>query len=136
MELTLQRNDLQEERTLGTLYINDVKECFTLEDTVRAEGVKVYGKTAIPYGRYKIAIDFSPHFDMLMMHVLDVPNFEGIRIHPGTVEADTLGCILVGHTQSKISIGASGLGYAWVLAKVYHALQSGEEVWMNIVKGN
>jgi len=133
MKLTLKRIDLQENRTLGILFINDVQECYTLEDAVGE--VKIYGKTAIPYGTYKVVIDFSPHFDMLMMHILNVPNFDGIRIHPGTTEADTEGCPLVGHTQSKIAIGASGLGYAWLLAKVYHAIQSGEEVTISIVKG-
>jgi hypothetical protein len=134
MNLRLIRNDFQAERTMGILLIDGVEECYTLEDIVR-EGEKVYGKTAIPYGNYKIVIDFSPHFGMPMMHLLDVPMFDGIRIHPGTTEADTLGCILVGHTKDKIKIGASGLGYAWVLAKVYHTLQSGEEVWIDVVKG-
>lgn len=134
MKLKLIRQDLQPERTLGVLLINDVQECFTLEDTVRAEGVKVYGKTAIPFGTYKVAIDYSPHFGMNMIHILNVPNFEGIRVHPGTTEADTEGCILVGHIQGKISVGASGLGYAWVLAKVYHAIQNREEVTIEIVK--
>ena len=112
-----------------------------MEDTVREQNDKgeiinkIPGKTAIPFGHYRIVIDFSPHFGMLIIHILDVPSFDGIRIHPGTTEADTDGCVLVGHTQDKIKIGGSGLGYAWVLAKVYHALQNGEEVWIDIVKG-
>jgi hypothetical protein len=136
MRLTLKRNDLQPERTLGTLWIDGAQECFTLEDTVRAAGEKVYGKTAIPYGTYEVVIDYSPHFGMMMIHILDVPNFDGIRIHPGTTESDTEGCILVGHTQDKIKIGSSGLGYAWVLAKVYHAIQSGDRVFIDVVKGD
>ena len=79
--------------TLGKMYIDGVDMCYTLEDVVREE--KVYGETAIPAGRYRVDVTYSNRFQCDMPLVLDVPNFEGIRIHPGNTDKDTHGCILV-----------------------------------------
>lgn len=109
MDLLLNRVALKENYTIGHLYVNGEYFCDTLEDTVRdfnKDGdlnepgeEKVYGKTAIPYGTYRVIIDYSPHFKRNMPHVLNVKGFEGIRIHAGNDEFDTLGCILVGENK-------------------------------------
>jgi hypothetical protein len=140
LKLKLLRTDFQDVRTFGKLFASDVFECYTLEDTVREQNEKgeiinkVAGKTAIPYGTYEIVIDYSPHFGMNMIHILNVPSFTGIRIHPGTVEADTDGCVLVGHSKDNISLHGSGLGYAWILAKIYHSICNGEKVFIEVTK--
>lgn len=81
--------------TIGTLSIDGVFFCHTLEDPVRDS--KVYGQTAIPAGTYKVAITMSPRFKRELPLLLDVPNYTGVRIHPGNTAADTEGCILVGN---------------------------------------
>lgn len=95
--MVLKRIRLTEERTIGELSIvgTDFK-CFTLEDAVRAPGVKIAGKTAIPAGLYTVIVTQSPKFKTRLPILLNVPGFEGIRIHAGNTEADTSGCILVG----------------------------------------
>lgn len=102
MKLTLQREPSRFGWTLGRLNVNGVFECYTCEDVVRevpnvpvAEW-KVPGATAIPIGHYGIIIDASTRFHRLMPHILNVPGFNGIRIHSGNTAADTEGCILVG----------------------------------------
>ena len=107
MKLVLRRQPSAQGATLGTLtdesVIGDpVLVAHTLEDEVRevpgvpVEQWKVPGKTAIPAGTYLVVLDYSPHFGRVLPHVLDVPGFEGIRLHPGNTVADTEGCILLG----------------------------------------
>lgn len=98
MKLNLKRFEYGTNYTIGKLYVDDVYECFVLEDKVRPAGVKVDGATAIPTGTYKVVIDMSTRFKQNMPHILNVPGFEGIRIHSGNTDADTEGCLLLGTT--------------------------------------
>lgn len=84
--------------TGGKLYIDGNYFCETLEDPERdiEEEGKVYGKTAIPMGRYGVEVTYSPKFKRMLPLIKDVPHFEGIRIHAGNTVADTEGCPLVG----------------------------------------
>lgn len=107
MKLLLKRIALQETYTIGKLYIDGVKFCDTLEDKVRPDGVKVYGETAIPAGTYKVIITWSNRFKRKLPLLLNVPGFDGIRIHPGNTAVDTHGCILVGVNDVKGEIHQS-----------------------------
>lgn len=108
MELTLVRTWDSAQSTIGELYVNEVPErfCYVLEDVVRS-GPKVYGNTAIPSGRYEIAITFSNRFQKYLPLLINVPGFAGIRIHPGNTAADTEGCLLPGFTKGKNFVGES-----------------------------
>jgi hypothetical protein len=94
MRLNIDRYELQPSRTFGRLYIDGKLFCDTLEDADRE--VKIKHETCIPTGTYQVVIDMSQRFQKLMPHILNVPGFDGIRIHSGNTEADTSGCILVG----------------------------------------
>lgn len=105
MRLLLTRVFFLPDRTIGRLFIDDIYFCDTLEDKNRDinhngkfdnEESKVYGETCIPFGEYKVEVTYSPKFKRELPILLDVPNFEGIRIHRGNYIKDTLGCILVG----------------------------------------
>lgn len=99
MNLFLQRIAQTPEYTIGRLYINDNFFCHTLEDVVREE--KIAGKTAIPAGTYQVIVNRSSKFKRDLPLLLDVPDFEGIRIHRGNTAKDTSGCILVGENKVK-----------------------------------
>ena len=93
----------ENKRTRGTLLKPDGSILIhTLEDQVRVddpatsqdEGAKVYGKTAIPAGRYELKLTYSPKYGRIRPEVVGVKGFVGIRIHSGHDETHTLGCIL------------------------------------------
>lgn len=94
MKLLLKRTVLAKEFTLGELYVDGKFFCYTLEDPVR--NVKLDKETAIPFGKYKVVLTYSPRFKKVLPLLLKVPNFEGVRIHSGNTTKDTEGCILVG----------------------------------------
>jgi len=87
MLIEVKRFEFKDTHTVGKMYVDGVYECYTLEDVVR-NGTKVLGKTAIPTGEYKLIIDASVRFKQDMPHILDVPNFTGVRIHSGNTSAE------------------------------------------------
>ena len=98
MELTLTRTTKRKGCTLGVLAVDGKEMCDTMEPTWRdlKKERKVKGCTAIPEGRYPVVITLSPKFGKWLPLLLNVPFFEGIRIHAGNTPDDTEGCILVG----------------------------------------
>lgn len=94
LSLEVIRKELTPEVTLGELYLDGEFFCFTLEDTVR--DCKVPGETAIPEGSYEVLVTNSPRFKRKLPLLINVPGFDGIRIHPGNSAEDTSGCLLVG----------------------------------------
>lgn len=140
VELTLNRSKSNALATLGHLFIDGVPFCVTLEDVVRpdpnlatpANEAKVYGKTAIPAGRYPVKITWSVKFQRQMVAVENVPGFTGIRIHSGNDADDTLGCILVG----KIVKGPNWVqGGSEVMPRLFFKIEESLEnglVWLNI----
>ncbi len=131
MKIDVVRDEFTPDCTLGELYIDGEHMCFTLEDTVRPDGEKVFGKTAIPYGTYNISITYSPHFCRDLPLLADVPNFSGVRIHSGNTAADTEGCLLVGLARTGESVTQSRDAFAMVYAKIRDALSRGEDVTIN-----
>lgn len=100
--LTVNRTIFTDSSTIGELAIFGEFFCHTLEDTCRRAGVKIYGRTAIPEGRYELLISPSVHYGRLMPRLVNVPGFDGILIHWGNKPADTLGCLLVGKYNAKL----------------------------------
>ena len=100
--LTLVRDTINEDNTIGSLYANGEFVGYTLEDALRP--FKIKGKTAIPFGFYKVVLSKSTRFGRVMLEILDVRGFSGIRIHGGNDEFDTDGCPLLGTHRSETSI--------------------------------
>lgn len=123
VNLTLRRSPAESGAgyTHGRLFVEEGGFlCWTLEDEDRGltsampvekiKAVKVYGKTAIPKGRYRVELRVSPKFKDrpwckpfggLVPYILDVPGFDGVAIHVGTTPDDTDGCPLVGMVKGS-----------------------------------
>lgn len=130
MELHLQRDPTTDGATLGKLYVNGEFFCFTLEDAIREH--KFAGETCIPSGRYKIVINKSQHFQRMLPLLLNVPEFDGIRIHAGNGPVDTHGCILVGLDRHANTIVQSRSAMDLLQPVIATALAKGEDVWITV----
>jgi len=126
MEIKIKRLHRTDHSTIGELSIDGKFECFTLEDIER--DVKIKSETAIPKGTYKVIINRSNRFKRLLPLLLNVPNFEGIRIHSGNTNHDTEGCILVGLTRSQDFIGQSRKAFN----KLFKKMQTVENITITI----
>ena len=72
MEILIERFERTETSTISNCMVDGIFECYILEDTDRGltkdmplaviKDQKVYGKTAIPAGRYEIVITYSERF--------------------------------------------------------------------------
>ena len=134
MNILLLRKEFTEKSTIGELFINGNFECFTLEDKDRnleSGGIKVYSKSAIPRGKYEVIISFSNRFKQYMPLLVNVPQFQGIRIHTGNKAENTEGCLLLGKTKSKDFIGLSKEAYSAFLAKL-KKVEKNEKIFIEI----
>lgn len=144
MELKLRRKFKGSDYTIGDLSINGEFFCNTIEDTVRelpeicsdtSRGrsctckEKVYAKTAIPAGSYKITLEYSPKYKWKMPCLHDVPHFLGILIHSGNTEADSAGCIIVGKNTVKGKV----LNSRATFQRLYALFENEEDITIHIV---
>lgn len=136
MELHLERNECGRSFTIGSLSVDGTWECWTLEDQLRPRGVKVAAQTCIPSGRYEVKLTFSNRFQRVLPLLLDVPMFEGIRIHPGNTVQDTEGCILVGTDRLGSSVWRSRDAFNALFSKMHEADRKGERIWISIDDGD
>ncbi len=150
MNLILTRRIFTDKSTIGELRIEDNSfTFFTLEDVDRdiSQNTPVSdilrlkalypGQVAIPSGTYEVAITWSNRFKKLMPQLLHVPGYDGIRIHIGNTEIDTIGCILVGNTLDLINYPDSIAGSRTAFDTLFPVLQdacSKEKVFIMILK--
>lgn len=152
MKLTLKRTFKGPQYTIGRLCVNGVYKCDTLEDTDRGlyetqslleiQNKKVYGKTAIPYGTYKIDMDtVSPKFQNRawakpyngkLPRLIDVKGYSGVLIHVGNKPEDTLGCILCGENKVKGQVINSTATFYELMTALLKAHKAGEEICITI----
>ena len=145
MLLSVNRQIFTKLSTIGNFLINGKLECFTLEDTVREDGKKVYGETAIPAGKYEVTLrkegtiyeDYCKRFDDIgqergTLWIRNIPGYEYVLIHIGNYPKDTLGCILVGAKMSGNSIQDSTIAYKKIYPIIASALEKGEKVHIEV----
>ena len=142
MEILVKREYKKKDYTIGKMYINGEYFFDTLEDTDRGltqimtlseiKEVKEYGNTAIPTGRYPIAYTYSPRFKKHLPLLLNVPAFEGVRIHSGNTHKDTEGCILLGENKAVGKVLNSRKTMDEFLRILKPAIDACEDIWIKI----
>lgn len=152
MELKLKRIALRDTYTIGRLYVDNHYLCDTLEDKVRdynkdgdlndPNEQKVYGKTAIPYGRYEITMKVqSPKYSQrasyawckgYLPRLLNVPHFDGILIHSGNTAEDSSGCVLCGENKVKGQVINSMATLKKLVPMLKRASDNNEKIWITI----
>lgn len=141
MKILIERKWRKADYTIGILYVNGVRLCNTLEDAVRSE--KVYGKTAIPAGTYRVLMNtvsqkfqdrvWAKPYGGMVPRLRNVPDFQGVLIHPGNTAADTDGCILVGDNTIKGQLTNSTNRYYELMGRMLGAALAGESIDITIV---
>ena len=157
MELRLIRNKYRSAAgyTIGELRVD---ECGYLCDTLEPEDrglrqdmslelikrTKVYGKTAIPTGRYRVKVLVSPRlkdkyyaakYGGRFPCITDVPGFSGVLIHPGNTNKDTRGCVLPGEWSASAPGRVSNSVNAFsdlMDFYIWPAYQRKEAIWITI----
>lgn len=132
MNLELKRLECGKVCTIGHLLVDGELECWTLEDVVRADGVKIPGETAIPPGTYEVDITYSPRFKVHLPLLIGVKGFVGIRIHPGNDSGDTEGCILVGRSRGPDRVNESRKAFDALFEKMKAARAKGQAITLTV----
>lgn len=134
MEILLKRKYRLQGYTIGKIYIEGLYFSDSLEDRDRLYfgEKKIYGETAIPVGRYKIEMSWSPKYQRMMPRLLNVPQFTGILIHSGNKPEHTAGCILTGLNKEKGKVLYSKYYADTIRDKIIDAEDRGEEIWITI----
>ena len=128
--------------TIGTMSIDGVRFCDTLEDKDRdmnhdgdlndaGEG-KIHSETAIPYGRYRVILAMSPKFGRILPCLQNVTHFKGILIHRGNTPVDTAGCILVGENKVVGKVINSTPYEERLVHLIGEVFDKDEEVWLTV----
>ena len=142
MELLLERKWIKDKYTIGNLYVDGVFFCNILEDKVvdlNKNGTfdcgefKIKGHTAIPYGTYEVDVTYSPKFKRELPIIMNVPNFEGIRIHRGNTIKDTSGCLLTGENKERGKVINSTKYETELINKIKKAIAKKEKITIKII---
>ncbi len=149
MEIKVIRTQFGKDATNGLVFINNLFECYSLEDQYQTQ--KVMHETCIPEGKYEIKLRTVGGFNQRytkkyptmhrgMLWIQDVPGFEYILIHQGNTDEHTSGCLIIGDTQQDLDVsfngmvGSSANAYKKLYPKVSGAILSGEKVTIEYSK--
>lgn len=153
MKLTLDRRYRKDTYSIGKLYVDGAYFCDTVEDKDRGltdkdsldkiKATKVYAKTAIPLGTYKVTMAvISPKFSQKayyksfcngrMPRLLNVKGFDGILIHKGSNANSSAGCIIVGKNTVVGGVTNSQYYFEQLYKLLDNAYKRGESIEIEI----
>lgn len=112
MQILIVRDTFTANSTIGKMSLSGSSTVLdTLEPPVRDTK-----PCAIPVGTYQVALLMSPKFGFITPHLLDVPNFTEIEIHPGNYPSNTEGCTLVGLSRATDFVADSKAAFEQLMS--------------------
>ncbi len=150
LEISIDRAWKKKGYTISRVFVNGKrfgdgkKYCNALEDEDRgltsdmsvdeilAVKNKHKGQTAIPRGRYKVTITYSPRFKKDMPLLNAVKGFTGIRLHPLNNADGSEGCIGFGVNDKVGWISNSRYWTTLLCSHIKTALDNREDVFIKI----
>ena len=146
MVISIIRQPSAKGATLSTWYVDGQRQCVGVEDVVRGGAeAKVFGKTAIPAGTYRVVVTMSNRFKRRLPLLVNVPGGKirfgsnliddcGVRIHPGNTAADTEGCLLPGSVfgADGASVTASRVAFDRLFLRIEQAVFNNEPITLTI----
>jgi hypothetical protein len=143
INMLLERFYIGPKYTVGKLFVDGMFLCETLEDVVRdlnkdgdlddSGEEKIYGETAIPFGRYRVILKRSSKFKRDLPRILNVNNFTDILIHAGNSPEDSHGCILVGENKIKGRLVNSRYWETILVERLRRFFMYDHDVYINII---
>lgn len=151
VEIELKRIARRETYSIGRLSIDERYVCDTIEDRDRGltssmlpgeiSGIKVYGQTAIPTGRYRVVLSPSAKFSNkswarkyggLVPEIKNVKGFAGIRIHPANTADELLGCIAPGSNTTVGRVNKSQAAYIRIMDILKPAWDAASDIYITV----
>ena len=131
METKIIRIAQGKQSTLSQLYIDNIFQCYLLEDKIR--DVKIHSETAIPTGNFALKLNTSgamnvkykiayPNMHQGMIEISGIENFTSVYIHCGNTILQTAGCPLCGFgftfSNGDYQVTQSVLAYKMIYPKL------------------
>jgi len=155
-EITIIRTEFGDDYTGGKMLVEGIPFCDTIEPTDRhldssmslseIKKRKVYGRTAIPYGRYEITLEWSPRlhgrayakkYGGKFPCFNAVPGWSGVLLHPFNRGTESQGCIAPGERWKAGTIINSTLAYTDFMDYYFlPAIARCQEVWVTIKRAD
>ena len=153
LELLLDRRWKKDTYTIGIMSIDGKRFSETCEDKDRDLSAdmpievirhgKVFGKTAIPRGRYRIDMNtVSPKFKDrrwakkyggIVPRLVGVPCWSGVLLHPFNYASQSEGCISVGENKVKGGVINAEEWFCKMMdTYLWPAKLNGREIWITI----
>lgn len=152
LELLVERYDFGKDYTGGLFYVGWMPFGESMEPFSRhlsnsmplseIKAKKVYGKTAIPTGRYELEWRVSPSlkdrpyakkYDGKFPYLKDVPGWTGVMFHPFNYGTESKGCIAVGEKWKPGVIINATRGYQDLMDfYIVPAFEWGQRVFVTI----
>lgn len=141
MQIRIERLQASADTTLGSLFADDVWQCYTKEPRIRLDRAFIAGESCLPAGWYNVSLTPSRRYGRVVPLLVSSPmtlhgGFRisvGMRLLPGQHVLDSDSGILLGQEQGPKNVHRTRLAYEALFAKLESARARSEAIDAQIV---